>query len=83
MLADLGYSVFAADLFGKGVRPVEVEKKKELTGALYSDRPAMRKLLSAGFNEAVKLAGQGADAVAFGYCFGGAAVLEMARSARS
>ena len=80
MLADLGYSVFATDLFGKGVRPVETKDKKQLTGALYSDRAAMRKLLSAGLSEAKKYAGEGAEVVAFGYCFGGAAVLELARS---
>lgn len=80
MLADLGYSVFAVDLFGKGVRPEEVAEKKKRTGALYSDRATMRKLLSAGYQEALKHAGEGAEAVAFGYCFGGAAVLEMARS---
>lgn len=38
MLAALGYRVFAADLFGVGVRPTEVEDKKRLTGALYQDR---------------------------------------------
>ena len=28
MLADLGYAVFAADLFGAGIRPTELEDKK-------------------------------------------------------
>ena len=82
MLADLGYSVFAVDLFGKGVRPEEVQEKKKRTGALYSDRAKMRKLLAAGYEEALKHAGEGAETVAFGYCFGGAAVLEMARSGK-
>ena len=38
MLADQGYAVFAADLFGKGVRPTEVKDKKQHTGQLYKDR---------------------------------------------
>ncbi|WP_290434092.1 dienelactone hydrolase family protein, partial [Aeromonas caviae] len=33
MLVALGYSVFAVDLFGAGVRPSTVEDKKRLTGA--------------------------------------------------
>lgn len=80
MLADLGYAVFAADLFGKGVRPTEVKDKKQHTGELYTDRQKMRDLLKGAFDEGVKLGGDGSNAVVFGYCFGGAAVLEMARS---
>jgi len=80
MLADLGYSVFAADLFGKGVRPTEVKDKKQHTGELYKNRKKMRSLLRAAFDEGVKQGGDGSNSVVFGYCFGGAAVLEMARS---
>ena len=80
MLADLGYAVFAVDLFGKGVRPMEAADKKRLTGALYADRPAMRARLMAGLNKAADLGANLSDAVAMGYCFGGTAVLELARS---
>jgi dienelactone hydrolase len=80
MLAELGYSVFAADLFGKGVRPTEVKDKKQHTGELYKDREKMRSILMASFAEGVKQGGDGSRSVVFGYCFGGAAVLEMARS---
>lgn len=80
MLADLGYAVFAADLFGAGVRPTEVTDKRQHTGELYKDRKKMRALLNGAL---VTAKAQGADvdkAVAMGYCFGGAAVLEWARS---
>ena len=80
MLADLGYSVFAADLFGAGVRPTEVKDRRQHTGELYEDREKMRALMN-GALEAAQA--QGADtnnAVVMGYCFGGAAVLELARS---
>jgi dienelactone hydrolase len=80
MLNDLGYAVFAADMFGKGVRPTEREDKRRLTGELYKDRAKMRALLHGALETAVA---QGADrthAVAIGYCFGGAVVLELARS---
>ena len=32
MLAELGYAVFALDLFGAGVRPTEVKDKRQHTG---------------------------------------------------
>jgi hypothetical protein len=53
MLVALGYSVFAVDLFGAGVRPSTVEDKKRLTGALYQDRTRMRTLLQGGLAEAL------------------------------
>lgn len=80
MLAEMGYAVFAADLFGAGIRPSKVEDKRQHTGELYQDRLKMRKLMTGALDAA---AGKGADrdnAVAMGYCFGGAAVLELARS---
>ena len=80
MLAELGYAVFAVDLFGAGVRPTKMEDMRQHTGELYKDREKMRALLY-GAMEAARA--QGADlgnAVAMGYCFGGAAVLELARS---
>ena len=45
MLAALGYAVFAPDLFGAGVRPTEVEDKRQHTGELFRDRQKMRALL--------------------------------------
>jgi len=80
MLADLGYSVFAADLFGAGVRPTKVEDKRQHTGELYKDRQKLRKLLY-GALDAAKAQGLNTEnAVIAGYCFGGATVLELARS---
>jgi dienelactone hydrolase len=80
MLADLGYAVFALDLFGAGVRPTEIKDKRQHTGELYKDRKKMRALMKGALDTA---RGKGANidnAVVFGYCFGGAAVLELARS---
>jgi len=80
MLSDLGYAVFAADLFGAGVRPTEVKDKRQHTGALYNDREKMQSLLS-GALETAQLNGANINnAIAIGYCFGGAAVLELARA---
>jgi dienelactone hydrolase len=80
MLADLGYSVFAADLFGAGIRPAAVAEKRQRTGALYEDREKMRALLFGALAAAKAQGADTANAVAMGYCFGGAAVLELARS---
>ncbi len=80
MLAAQGYAVFAADLFGKGVRPTEMADRRQHTGELYKDRAKMRALLAGALDAAAKLGGNRTNAVAMGYCFGGAAVLELARS---
>jgi dienelactone hydrolase len=80
MLADLGYAVFAADLFGAGVRPTEVADKRRHTGELYSDREKMRSLMLGALETAKAQGANVRNAVAMGYCFGGTAVLEFARS---
>jgi dienelactone hydrolase len=80
MLADMGYAVFAVDLFGAGVRPTEVKDKRQHTGELYKDRNKMRTLLKAALETAKSKGANVHNAVAMGYCFGGAAVLELARS---
>lgn len=80
MLADMGYAVFALDLFGAGIRPTEVKDKRQHTGELYKDRQKMRRLMKGALAEAKKQGANIDNAVAAGYCFGGAAVLEWARS---
>ena len=80
MLSDMGYATFAVDLFGKDVRPTETAQKKKLTGSLYKDREKMRALLNAGLETAKKEGANINNAIGVGYCFGGAAILEMARS---
>lgn len=80
MLGDLGYTVFAADMYGAGIRPTETEDKKKMTGALYADRERMRTLLNGALAAASNQGINTADGVAMGYCFGGAVVLELARS---
>ncbi|WP_341664413.1 dienelactone hydrolase family protein [Vibrio sp.] len=80
MLNELGYNVFAADLFGKGVRPTEVKDKKQHTGELYKDREKLRSLVLGSLNYAETLGADSNNVVVMGYCFGGAATLEAARS---
>jgi dienelactone hydrolase len=80
MLSELGYAVFAVDLFGAGIRPTEETDKRQHTGELYKDREKMRSLIMAGLKAAKENGADTSNAVAMGYCFGGAAVLELARS---
>lgn len=80
MLAEAGYTVFAADLFGAGVRPTEMKDKRQHTGELYKDRNKMRALMEGALETARLRGARVENAIAAGYCFGGAAVLEWARS---
>ena len=80
MLNDLGYAVFAVDLYGKGIRPTELADKKAMTKSLYDNRTEMRKRLNAGLEEAKKLGLNTKNALGMGYCFGGSSILEFARS---
>lgn len=79
MLAELGYDAFAVDLYGKGNRPESIDDRKAETAKLYEDREKMRALILAGLSEAGNQS-ESAQTVVMGYCFGGAAVLELARS---
>lgn len=81
MLAEQGYAAFAADLYGKGVRPKTSDQSQTESGKLYRDRPTLRKRLLAGLAQAQSMPGVDPDrVVAIGYCFGGASVLEFARA---
>ncbi|CAM2897402.1 dienelactone hydrolase family protein [Vibrio rarus] len=80
MLNAQGYNVFAADLFGQGIRPTEVKDKKQHTGELYKDRAKLQKLMAESQRQGEMLNGNGDNTVVMGYCFGGAAVLEAARA---
>ncbi len=81
MLAEQGYATFAVDLYGQGVRPRNTEESQAESAKLYADRATMRTRLAAGLAEAQQMMGVDGDrVVAIGYCFGGAAVLEMARA---
>ncbi len=81
MLAERGYATFAADLYGQGVRPANQAESQAESGKLYGDRLAMRQRLNAGLAQAQQMPGVDPQrVVAIGYCFGGASILELARS---
>ncbi|MBZ5587825.1 MAG: dienelactone hydrolase family protein [Acidobacteriia bacterium] len=80
-LARLGYVAFAADVYGKGVRPTSAGEAGAITGKYKGDRALLRARVTAGLDalRANDLADPKRIA-AVGYCFGGTAVLELARS---
>ncbi|MDF7826754.1 dienelactone hydrolase family protein [Pontiellaceae bacterium B12227] len=80
MLKALGYSVFAIDLYGKGVRPTAIADRKKCMGMLTGDRPKMRDYMRGALSFAKEQGLNTENCVAMGYCFGGTAVLELARS---
>lgn len=80
-LAQLGYIAFALDMYGKGVRPKTPEEAGRQAMIYLSDRKLMRARADAGLQvlKQNKLTDV-ARIAAIGYCFGGATVLELARS---
>ncbi len=81
MLAAQCYNAFAIDMYGKGIRPSSKEEAGKLA-SLYKGDPALaRKRLDAALTAAKTMNGRNYSKIAaFGYCFGGGMVLELARS---
>jgi len=81
-LAALGYLAFAADIYGKGVRPATPELAAKEAGKYRGkDRSLIRARAQAGLDQLAGLAEVDPRRIAvIGYCFGGTAALELARS---
>lgn len=80
MLAELGYNVLVADVYGKGIRPVPPEAGKE-AGKYKSNRPLLRDRVNAALGVLSKDARTDTAKIAcIGYCFGGTAAIELGRS---
>ena len=78
-LARVDYHALAADLYGGG-RVFEGESYREPMMALRNDPARFRARVAAGVDALAASAGVGPDRIAaIGYCFGGLAVLELAR----
>jgi dienelactone hydrolase len=80
-LARLGYVAFAADIYGKGVRTTDFEEAAAISGKYKKDADLFRARTRAGLTKLKSLKQtDGQRLAAIGYCFGGTAVLELARS---
>ncbi|MBW4633089.1 MAG: dienelactone hydrolase family protein [Iphinoe sp. HA4291-MV1] len=80
-LAELGYVAFAADIYGKGIRPKNPKESAAQASIYRKDRQLMRARAKAGLEVLQKNALTDTKRIAaIGYCFGGGTVLEVARS---
>ena len=80
-IAALGYVGFAADIYGKGIRPKDAKEASAQAGIYRADRKLMRERAQAGLVELRKFKFVDPRRIAaMGYCFGGGVVLELARS---
>ncbi len=84
MLAGKDYVILLTDMYGEQVRPGNAEQARAAVKPLYADRALMRMRMKLAL---AQLRAQAASApidvtklAAIGFCFGGSAVLDLARS---
>ena len=79
MLAELGYTAFAADMYGNGLvldNPGDAEKN---AGAIYSDIGLLKERITSAYDVLVNSDFADPERIAaIGYCFGGTVVLNAA-----
>ncbi|AGL18344.1 dienelactone hydrolase family protein [Actinoplanes sp. N902-109] len=81
MLARLGYVAFAVDVYGAGVRPEGQEEAAAEANKYYGNVPLFRARVQAGYERLLADPRIDPERVAvIGYCFGGSAALEFART---
>lgn len=80
-LAEMGYVAFALDMYGKDVRPKTNDEAAQVSSLYKNDRALMRARAKAGLEVLKGHPLVDAEKIAvIGYCFGGAAALELARA---
>jgi dienelactone hydrolase len=80
MLARLGYAAFAADVFGRELRPTPRDAPR-VARSFYGDQRLWRSRIVGAFERMIAdPAVDPARAAAVGYCFGGATALQLART---
>ena len=80
-LAKLGYIALALDMYGQGVHAKNAEEAGKLAGAFYKNPRLFRERANVALYELLQQPGVDPARIgAIGFCFGGATVLELARS---
>ena len=84
MIAGKDYVILLADMYGKGVRPADDKASAEAVKPFYGNRKLMMSRVKAAY-DALKAQARKAPIDmtrlgAIGFCFGGSAVLDLARS---
>jgi dienelactone hydrolase len=84
MIAGTSYVILLTDMYGRTIRPTSDAEATVAVKPLLSDRTLMRKRINYALDRLKEAAGSApidADRLAaIGFCFGGAAVLDLARS---
>jgi dienelactone hydrolase len=81
MLAKLGFVAFAADIYGKSIRPQDIQAAGAESGKYKNNRTLLRARANAGLSELKQQPNVDTSKLAaIGYCFGGMGVIELARS---
>jgi len=83
-IAGKDYVVLVADVYGVDMRPKTPDEAGKATKTMYDHRADLRARINAALDELKKQVGKapldGKHWGAFGFCFGGATVLDLARS---
>lgn len=80
-LAEMGFIAFAADIYGKGIRPQTMQDAANESGKYKKNVPLLRARINSALSYVKDLKFvDDSKIAAIGYCFGGTAVLELARS---
>ncbi len=80
-LARLGYVALALDMYGQGIHAKNPEEAGKLAAPFYKDPALFRTRAQAALAQLLKQPGVDPGRIgAIGFCFGGATVLELARS---
>lgn len=84
MIAGKQYVILLTDMYGEGVRPANDDQAKAAVKPLYADRALMRHRVNLALAQLKAQAGMApldlGRLAAIGFCFGGSAVLDLARS---
>ncbi|MGZ3694167.1 MAG: dienelactone hydrolase family protein [Bdellovibrionota bacterium] len=80
-LAKLGYVAFAADIYGKGVRPIDASDAGRTAGIYKQNRPLLRERVLMALEKFKQESLVDKKRIAaIGYCFGGTTALELGRA---
>jgi dienelactone hydrolase len=80
-LAEMGYFAFAADIYGKGVRPKTMQEAQTESGKFRGKTDLIRSRMNIALQTALKNPMADKNKIAaIGFCFGGGAVIELAES---
>ncbi|ATU72385.1 hypothetical protein SXCC_04391 [Gluconacetobacter sp. SXCC-1] len=83
-IAGQRYVILLTDMYGATIRPKDTASARDAVSPLLADRPMMRRRAAFALARFRSLAAQApidtTRLAAIGYCFGGAAVLDLARS---